>query len=159
MIKKATNKDFNFIYELYMNPEINPFLLYDTMEKEEFQPIFDELMAQNQLFIYESENQRIGMFKLVFQKHRDAHKVYLGGVAVHTSFMGKGFGKKMLNEIKDYCFNKNIKRIELSVATFNEKALKLYESVGFEKEGIIRNCTYFKNENRYIDEVLMSYIC
>ena len=41
--KIATSEDFDLIYGLYMHPAINPYLLYEQMEKGEFQPIFDDL--------------------------------------------------------------------------------------------------------------------
>ena len=40
----------------------------------------------------------------------------------------------------------------------NEPAIKLYKKVGFEEEGILKNYTYLKKENKYINEVLMSLI-
>ena len=48
--------------------------------------------------------------------------------------------------------------MELSVAAINDKATHIYEKAGFQKEGVLRNYTYLKSENRYLDEVLMSYL-
>jgi putative acetyltransferase len=82
--------------------------------------------------------------------------MYLGGVAIQPEYFGKGCGKKMMLEIIDFCKNKSVSRIELSVDTNNEKAIKLYESVGFLKEGILKNYTFLKSKNKYIDEQIMS---
>jgi len=158
MLKLVNLSDFDFIYGLYMHEAINPYLLYEIMNKEDFKPIYNELIEQNQLFVFIDKEEKVGMCKLIFHKHRDSHKVYLGGLGINPLFFGKGFGKKIMFEIIDLCIQKNMKRIELSVAIFNENAIKLYESVGFEKEGILKNYTYLKSENRYIDEYMMAKI-
>ncbi len=156
MIRKATTKDFEFIYELYMHPQINPYLLYEQMDTLAFLPIFEELVSKQVLFVYEDETKQIGMCKLVPQQHRNAHIIYLGGVGIQVSQSGKGHGLNMLQEIKTYASNSNFSRIELSVATINVRAVHLYEKAGFVKEGIMKNFTYLKEEDTFLDEVLMA---
>lgn len=139
-----------------MNPEVNPFLLYEMMDSETFRPIFDELLKEEVLYLYKEGAETLGMCKLVRQKYRDEHKLYLGGVAIHPDYFGKGFGRKMMLEIIDFCKNNGVLRIELTVAVHNEKAIQLYESVGFIKEGVLKKYTYLKSKDQFIDEVLMS---
>jgi L-phenylalanine/L-methionine N-acetyltransferase len=158
MIKLITNQDFDFIYNLYMHPITNPFLLYEEMAKEQFKPIFNELLSQNIIYIFSENEQNIGMFKLLPLQHRTSHIIYLGGVAIHPDYTGQGFGSKMMSEIIELGKLKGIKRLELSTATFNTKAIKLYEKHGFIFEGIMRNYTFLKSENRYIDEQKMAYL-
>ena len=156
MIRKATASDFDFIYSLYMHSQVNPYLLYEMMDAETFKPIFDELFSRDVLYIFEEKNEAVGMFKLVPLLYRNAHIAYLGGLAIHPSFAGKGHGLTMLNEITAYAKQQGFLRVELSVATVNEKAIRLYEKAGFVKEGIFRKFTYLKSENRFLDEVIMS---
>lgn len=155
----ATSADIDFFYDLYMHPNINPFLLYEPMTKTEFQPIFDDLQAKKQLFVFENaQNERVGMCKLVRLAHRTAHIAYIGGVAISPNFAGKGYGEAMFLAILDWGKTQGIKRLELSTATFNDRAIRLYERVGFVREGILKNYTHLVSENRFIDELLMSYI-
>ena len=156
MLEKVIAKDFSYIYELYMHPEVNPYLLYEMMGLETFRPIFDELLKDEVLYLYKEGDETLGMCKLVRQKYRDEHKLYLGGVAIHPDHFGKGFGRKMMLEIIDFCKKNAVLRIELTVAVQNEKAIQLYESVGFTKEGVLKKYTYLKSMNQFIDEVLMS---
>ena len=158
MIRKATNDDFKFIYELYMDPQINPFLLYEQMHTTEFMPVYDELLAKGILYVYEVDEIPTGMCKLVSQQYRNSHIVYLGGVAVHPFFAGKGEGLKMMQDIIDFIKQNGFLRIELSVASINEKAIRLYEKVGFVKEGLLKKFTYLKSENKFLDEVMMAYL-
>lgn len=158
MIRKITADDFDYIYQLYMHPVANPWLLYEMMDNNSFQPIFDDLLAKDIIYIYSEEGVDIGMFKFIHQQHRNAHMAYLGGLAIHPDYAGKGYGQKMMQEIIALGKQMQLARIELSTATINEKAIRVYEKAGFEKEGILRKYTWFKNENRFIDEVMMSYI-
>lgn len=58
---------------------------------------------------------------------------------------GKGIGTFALNEILKHAFyNMNLRRIELSVLEDNKRAQRLYEKVGFVREGIKRMAV-FKN--------------
>ena len=158
MIRHAATTDFNFIYLLYMHPATNPYLLYDPMDADSFKPIFEKLMADEVLFVYEDNDEQKGMCKIVPQPHRNAHTVYLGGVAIHPEYAGKGYGKKMMQDIIEYAGSKGYKRIELSTAIHNEAAIKLYEKSGFNSEGILKKYTWFKNENIFWDEVMMAYL-
>jgi putative acetyltransferase len=158
MLRQATTADFEFIYGLYFHPEINPFLLYEPMERVDFQPIFEDLLELGQLYVFEHEGQMAGMSKLVPLKHRTAHIAYLGGVAIHPNWAGKGLGQKMLQEVLELAQKQGFLRVELSTATENERAIRLYEKAGFQKEGVMRQFSYLKSENRFLDEVLMSFL-
>lgn len=159
MIRKATIQNFNFFYELYMHPSINPYLLYEPMDIAAFNPIFTDLVQNDLIYIYfNKEELPVGMFKLMPHTYRSAHIVYLGGVAVHPKWTGKGNGFLMMKAIIDYAKEQGFLRIELSVAVQNLKAISLYERVGFEKEGTLKKYTYLKEKDTFIDEILMAYI-
>ena len=157
MTRTAVKTDFDYFYGLYMHPDVNPFLLYEQMSVEEFRPVFRELQEKGYLYVYQDqEGVPVGMFKLVPQQYRNSHVVYLGGLAIDPLFAGKGFARRMLQEIKVMAIQKGFTRIELTVAVINEKAIRLYEQAGFLQEGRLRNFTFLASENRYIDEVIMS---
>jgi RimJ/RimL family protein N-acetyltransferase len=151
-------EDAAFIYHLYMHPAVNPFLLYEPMDGKAFEPIFDDLLSKEIIYIYEDKGKPAGMFKLLPLTHRTTHIVYLGGLAIEPSLAGQGLGKQMLSEIIELCKAKGFLRIELSTATINERAIRLYEKAGFQKEGVLRNYTWLKSEDRFLDEVMMSYL-
>ncbi len=158
MYKKATLTDFDFIFYMFMHPQVNPHLLYEQMDAESFTPIFEKLIAADILYVFEENNEQVGMFKLIPQTYRSAHVAYLGSFAINPAFTGKGLGTKMLIAIIDLAKQTGIKRIELSAGVENKNAIAVYKKGGFEEEGILKKYTYFKSEDRYIDEVMMSYI-
>ena len=159
MHRKATQNDLQFIYDLYMHPQVNPFLLYEMMDIHDFKPIYEDLLAEGIKYVFTDENSiSVGMFKLSPLKHRCNHIFYLGGIAIHPDFAGKGFGVKMMQEIMAFVQQNGCKRLELSAGTENLRAIELYKKVGFEPEGIMRKYTQIKSEGRIIDELLMSCI-
>jgi L-phenylalanine/L-methionine N-acetyltransferase len=158
MHRKAILNDFHFIFYMYMHPKVNPHLLYEQMNAEDFKPIFEKLIASDILYLFEEDNKKVGMFKLIPQTYRSAHVAYLGSFAIDPTHTGKGLGTKMLMTIIDLSKQTSIKRIELSAGIQNKNAIALYKKCGFEEEGILKKYTYFKSEDRYIDEVMMSYI-
>jgi len=129
------------------------------MDAVTFNPILEVLLQKKLLFIYyTAHNAAIGMFKLVPHTYRSAHIVYLGGVAIHPSFAGKGFGKLMIKDVLEYAISIGFVRIELSVAVNNEKAISVYKKMGFLKEGVMKKYTYLQKENIFVDEVLMAFV-
>lgn len=57
-------------------------------------------------------------------------------IMVHPDFQSRGIGRKLMEHILELADNwLNIIRVELTVTTKNEKALKLYQSLGFVIEG------------------------
>jgi len=55
------------------------------------------------------------------------------------SYTSKGLGKEAMELMLDFGFNElNFHRIHLSVISYNQRAIKLYESLGFIREGAYR---------------------
>ena len=158
MITPATSSDFNFFYSLYMHPQVNPYLLYERMEEESFEPVFKDLLQQNILYKYIAGDVPVGMCKIIQLKHRNKHIIYLGGLAIEPVQAGKNYGLKMLQDVIAFAKEQNVLRIELSVSVENIRAINLYKKAGFEVEGVLRKYTHLKSEDRFIDETLMSYI-
>lgn len=66
------------------------------------------------------------------------HKVEFG-VGVLKEFWGFGIGKSLLQESVSWADESGIHKMTLNVMETNEGARKLYESLGFEVEGILKN--------------------
>jgi len=158
MIRIATQNDFDFIFALYMHPLNNPWLLYEQMGADEFRPVYNELTARKSLYIYSEDGKDVGMFKLQPMKYRNSHIIYLGGVAVDAGSRQQGVGGRMIAEALEKVREMGFTRIELTVGTENKAAIQLYEKAGFENEGRLKNYSFLKSENRYIDEYVMGLI-
>ncbi|NOZ62173.1 MAG: GNAT family N-acetyltransferase [Calditrichaeota bacterium] len=74
-----------------------------------------------------------------------------------AKFWGSGFGAETTKLMVDYAFQTlNLNRIQLHVNEKNTPAIKIYQRVGFQKEGVLRQAM-FKN-NRYFDFWVMGIL-
>ncbi|WP_245948081.1 GNAT family N-acetyltransferase [Paenibacillus sambharensis] len=70
---------------------------------------------------------------------------------------GKGYGSEALRLMLGYGFGVlNLHRIELNVFAYNEHAMRVYEKVGFKREGVQRDALFYNH--RYHDSILMSML-
>lgn len=157
-LQPATVGSFEFFYELYMHPQVNRYLLYDLMEPAAFQKVYDNLMQEKVLYQYIENGIAVGMCKLILEQHRMSHKIYLGGLAIHPQHAGKGCGSRMMDAVKHFALQHHKIRIELSVATENLRAVRMYEKAGFQKEGVMRKYTWLQPTGEYLDEMMMAWV-
>lgn len=69
----------------------------------------------------------------------------------------KGYGTEAINLAIKFCWNHlNLSRISLIVFATNERAIKLYSSLGFEIEGVQRRAVFI--DGRWIDLVMMALL-
>jgi putative acetyltransferase len=79
------------------------------------------------------------------------------GMAVHDQWAGKGVGTALMKAAIDLADNwLNLSRLELSVYTDNEPALRLYKKLGFEVEGTHRK--YAFRDGAYVDAYTMARV-
>ena len=77
------------------------------------------------------------------------------GMGLHDDHGGQGIGTALLGELIDMADNwLNIRRLELTVYTDNEPALRLYRKSGFIEEGRLKDFAY--RDGRYIDAFYMA---
>lgn len=77
------------------------------------------------------------------------------GIMVHADYQGKGIGTALLSKILDLADNWLILvRVELTAFVENERAVKLYKSLGFEIEGVKKYAAI--RNGKYADEYLMA---
>jgi L-phenylalanine/L-methionine N-acetyltransferase len=77
------------------------------------------------------------------------------GMAVHDQFQGRGVGRALLTALIDMADGwLNLGRVELTVYADNAHAIALYESVGFEREGLFRR--YAFRDGVYVDALSMA---
>lgn len=79
------------------------------------------------------------------------------GIMVAGKFQGQGVGRRLMETLLDMADNwLMLARVELEVYTDNQKAIHLYEKMGFEIEGVRRKASV--RNGVLADEYLMSRI-
>ncbi len=154
----ASQQDFESIYDMYMEESANPYLTYDPMNKEDFKKIYTGLLKTETLFVAENEGTIISTYRLIPKTDRQAHTVYLGSFTIKKDFQGKGFGKRILEDVKAYASKQDKVRIELTVDVNNTAAIALYKKTGFDTEGRVRKSYTLAATNEFYDEYLMAVL-
>lgn len=95
----------------------------------------------------------VGLYQIDYRIGRAEFAIMLGD----KSAWGHGIGKKVSHFALSYGFEMlNLNRIELNFLETNTRARKLYESLGFRQEGVLRQAQF--KDGRHINVVLMSIL-
>jgi L-phenylalanine/L-methionine N-acetyltransferase len=98
----------------------------------------------------------IGLIGLNPMLGRRRHAATIG-MGVHDDFKGRGIGSALMAAALDLADNwLDIRRVELTVFTDNDDAIRLYEKHGFVTEGRLKD--YAFRDGRYVDAYSMARI-
>ena len=156
LLRSAVSDDFDRVYEIYMDPFVNPFMSWEVMTRQEFKPIFDGLLAGRNLYAYDVEGAPVAVIRLDRKTHRLSHVAYIGGFGILSAYQNMGLGKRIMHAAIEKLAGEGVKRIELIVEGDNPRAIKLYESLGFQKEGTLRRFFKRASDSSYIDDLYMA---
>jgi putative acetyltransferase len=104
--------------------------------------------------VAELDGRIVGCADVTRDKGRRSHAGAIG-IAVHDDFHGRRIGSAMmaaLIEVADDWLD--LKRLELTVQTDNEPAIRLYRKFGFAVEGTRRADTF--RDGEYVDSLFMA---
>ena len=104
---------------------------------------YESILAQNLSLIYKDEEEELIALCLALYEEK-LKKVNISVLCVKSEYQKKGIGKSLLNACIDNCVKKGYYDFYLHVAVTNERAIKLYEKVGFEQKELIKN--YYSND-------------
>ena len=77
------------------------------------------------------------------------------GLMVAVGARRQGVGRALLQAAVDWARAAGVRKLELHVFPWNEAAMKLYESFGFEREGYRKG--QYRRGDEYVDAILMAY--
>ena len=109
-----------------------------------FENLSDEELKQDLIKNFESlttivltENNQIVGYLAYRIKERHNKKLDVDQLVISENSRNKGYGKILMNEVKNIAKKSGCARIELNCWLFNENALAMYEHIGFERQRII----------------------
>ena len=116
----------------------------------------DNLNSYNFTIILKDTSKPIGIINL-YDTDLIHQKASLAMFIAEAENRNKGYGKEAIKLLLEYSFNNlNLNNIMLKVYSFNKRAIKLYESLGFKKIGIRHKSHYYKG--KYYDEIYMEIL-
>ena len=86
-----------------------------------------------------------------FERNKHAGRV---GVGVLSSHYGQGVGKGLMRAIERIAEANGIVRLNLTVMEHNERAHRLYLSMGYKDEGMNRRSLFV--DSAWVNEIMMS---
>lgn len=103
----------------------------------------------------DEEDTVVGRLSLARDPHPASTHVADLGLMVASEYRRQGIGRALLTTAVEWASDAEIRKLELHVFTWNEPAIRLYESFGFEREGMRR--AHYSRDGADVDALLMAY--
>ncbi len=124
-------------------------------EREWIENLYPKGVRENIYFAIEENTSNKFVGYLSLQKINYINRNGNFGVILLKKFRGKGYSVEAMKLFFTYVFNQiNLRKIKLEVLKENEKAIKIYQDLGFNEEGILKEHIY--QDGKYKDLLLMS---
>jgi ribosomal-protein-alanine N-acetyltransferase len=158
-IRRAREDDADFLAELVMHEDVEPFLAAVRAKGE------DEIHAEIRrseaeraafgVFVIEVDGERAGTMQ--FERTNERSRIAsLGGLAVHPDFRGGKVADEAARLFQRHLFDEGFHRLQLEIYGFNERAMRHAERSGFVREGVRRKA-YWRNDE-WVDGVLYGLV-
>ena len=98
----------------------------------------------------------VGRLSLSRDPHPASHHVADLGLMVAESHRRQGIGTKLLAEAVAWARTVGVRKLELHVFPWNEPAVHLYETFGFEREGYRKQ--HYARGDELVDAILMAFV-
>lgn len=154
-LRRATPEDASALARIIGHPQVLPNMMqlpYASVERwRQTLSDYEQPGRADVVLLAERDGQVLGSAGLhpAGQALRRRHAAVLG-ISVAPEAQGQGVGRALMQALCDYADRwGQILRIELTVYTDNERAIRLYRSMGFEHEGTHRG--YALRDGAYAD--------
>jgi RimJ/RimL family protein N-acetyltransferase len=159
-IRAITEADIPAYYELSLKlDEETPFRLYEPGERPCDPALFFRETTEflknprSNIFLAEKDGRLTGYLQAIGRPARRVRHVVSINIAILQAYTGQGIGGRLFGALEGWARQTGVKRLDLSVMVNNTPAQKLYERLGFVREGVKRGSMFVDGE--YIDEYCM----
>jgi RimJ/RimL family protein N-acetyltransferase len=84
---------------------------------------------------------------------RNQHSAYIV-IGILQSFAGQGIGARLFTALEAWAHERRLHRLELTVMVHNERAIRLYQKMGFVVEGTKQHSLFV--DGAFVDEYYMA---
>ncbi len=150
-IVEATEADINLIIELESHKDNRDFLWIGTYEEHQAE-IKD---PHHLLLVFKQQADAAIVGYALIRLDYKSEIFELRRIAI--SHKGMGYGKEAMVALLKYAFEeKKINRFWLDVYPDNLIGIKLYEGLGMQRDGVLRE--NYKSERGYLDQIIYSML-
>ena len=141
MIREACTSDFNAIsdlerqvFHIHLNARPDMIKPKEPFNRDYFETSLNDENAK--IFVYVENGEILGYCitkKMGYENHHlfyDMTILDINDMCVDVKARGKGIGRKLFDQAKDYAKEIGAAKIELSVWNFNKNARQFYERLG-----------------------------
>jgi ribosomal protein S18 acetylase RimI-like enzyme len=116
----------------------------DKIAQDDFERLLPDghRSKDNFLFTLKDEKQNLAGFSwFVIRGPEDNRRAFVCDIVVDESYRGKGYGRQLMLFMENEARKLGLKRIGLHVFGFNETAIGLYRSLGYETTDLVMEKT------------------
>lgn len=106
------------------------------------------------VLIVESPEGVVGRLSIARDPHPASRHVADVGLMVARGFRRRGAGRALMEAAEDWAREAGVHKIELHVFPYNAGAIALYESLGYEREGLRK--AHLRRGEELVDAILMA---
>lgn len=146
ILRRYKESDLNDLFEYLSNPNVVKFEPYKPMTIEEVRDNLNWRISTDEMIAVElkSNNKMIGN---VYLGKRDFNSLEIGFV-FNESYWKKGYAKESCEKLLELAFDDGIHRVFAECDPNNKNSWGLLESMGFIREGYLKqNVYFFKDKN------------
>ncbi len=162
-LRAIEREDIPTFVRWFNDPEVRRYLMmYAPMSHAQEERWFEEMLQRNDGFLYAIEARvedgwhhigNVGLEQVDWKNRRATLGIVLG----EKTYWGKGYGTDAARVMLRFAFCElNLHRVELETFSFNPRAMRCYEKLGFKPEGIRREALY--RDGCYHDAHTMSIL-
>jgi RimJ/RimL family protein N-acetyltransferase len=107
------------------------------------------------VYVADDDGEVVGRLSLARDPHPASRHVADLGLMVAATHRRRGLGTALLEQAVAWAREVGIRKLELHVFPWNEAAIRLYETFGFEREGLRKS--HYLRDGEYVDAILMAY--
>ena len=154
-------EDLEMAKNFVNNPEVKQYIeqgipyLYTLANEEKW---YEAISARSDIYHFAIEDKKTGKYIggcSVNEVDWKNSKVVVGIFIGDTEYHNRGYGTDAMKVLVKFIFEQmNINKVKLGVYSFNQRAIKCYEKVKFQVEGILKE-ELFRN-GKYHDIIEMS---
>lgn len=152
-LRTIEEEDIEFLRDGVNHPEVRAYIGNRRPQNfEDEQEFFEEQVCGGETvdLLISNEGERLGIISLMPQGD-EAEKLAEIGIWIHPEHQGKGYGAEASRLLVEYAFNElNYHKLYARVSGDNQASQKVWEKLGFNKEGVLRDHTFMQGEYKNV---------